>query len=266
MRNWHQPTQDEDDYYEEDDLEHYSDEEEKQEELLGQKAESKSIIVKVKKVQCSEKDELSMKIDKDVELKWLMLRYCSKFGMNQWSHKFMFNGVRVRETDTPLRLSMLDNDIISVFPPDLHHGPLLPQIKRQFSDVKAGKHVSISFFYDGLLLEEYNEGHCAAALNMEDGDIIDAFDFRESSPSVKIITPINRQLTLKLIDSYNGRVYPIKTTGKTTLEQVTREHAKYFGLKPERISLFYCGRRLYGDFTVEEEHLFDGCPIQCEMN
>ncbi|KAK9716156.1 hypothetical protein RND81_06G214600 [Saponaria officinalis] len=105
MGNWHQPTQDEDDYYEEDDLEHYSDEEEKQEELLGQKAESKSIIVKVKKVQCGVNDELSMKIDNDVELRWLMIHYSDKVGdvsMNQYNTKFMFNGARVRETDTPL--------------------------------------------------------------------------------------------------------------------------------------------------------------------
>ncbi|KAK9716169.1 hypothetical protein RND81_06G215700 [Saponaria officinalis] len=120
MGNCYPPSQDEEDYYEEYDSEEYEDNEEVKEELLGQKAKAKSIIVKVKKVQSGVNDELSMKIDIDVELSWLMMRYRDKLGMHKSDYKFMFNGVHVRQTDTPRGLSMRDNDIIYVFPTSMH--------------------------------------------------------------------------------------------------------------------------------------------------
>ncbi|KAK9716171.1 hypothetical protein RND81_06G215700 [Saponaria officinalis] len=134
MGNCYPPSQDEEDYYEEYDSEEYEDNEEVKEELLGQKAKAKSIIVKVKKVQSGVNDELSMKIDIDVELSWLMMRYRDKLGMHKSDYKFMFNGVHVRQTDTPRGLSMRDNDIIYVFPTSMHRGYFLSLISLLFLD------------------------------------------------------------------------------------------------------------------------------------
>ncbi|KAK9716154.1 hypothetical protein RND81_06G214400 [Saponaria officinalis] len=136
-------------------------------------------------------------------------------------------------------------------------GPLHQQLKLYFSRDKAGERVPTCFFYRSTRLKEDDS---AAGLRLDDGDIIDAFDFGESSSSVKIITKINRHLTLKVI-SQAGKVFHIKAKGNTPLMKVARKYAESFGLKLENIRLFYCGRQLSHQKTVAEEHLFDGCQI-----
>ncbi|KAL9246956.1 hypothetical protein vseg_020434 [Gypsophila vaccaria] len=294
----------EDEYYDEEDSEQYEDEDEDDDddvdeievveenaEQCEQKAEGKSIVVKVKRIKSGVNDELSMQIDVDVELRWLMIHYCDKVGddnMNRYNSKFMFNGARVRETDTPLRLSMLHADIIYVFPDTNDYGPLrfrsgdfyrtlsirmhkrrdtlvrvgcteplAWQIKRHLYRENAEKYIWTCFFYNG---QKLTEDDCVAGLNMKDGDIIDAFDFDESSSSVKIITPITRHMTLK-VKYQHGRVVFFKIMGSTLLTKLVHRCADIISIEPEKLRLIYSGQYLRLDKTVEEENLFDGCPI-----
>ena len=45
-------------------------------------------------------------------MKKLMDAYCKKQGILSTSVRFLFNGERLRETDTPMSLQMENNDII----------------------------------------------------------------------------------------------------------------------------------------------------------
>lgn len=62
----------------------------------------------------------------------------------------------------------------SIFHRVRRRAPLLPQLLQYFSDVAHQDHSSISFVYNGLRI---SQNHTADNLNMEDGDVIDGFNF-----------------------------------------------------------------------------------------
>lgn len=58
------------------------------------------------------------------------------------------------------------------------HALLLPQLVQYFSEVAHQDHSSVSFVYNGLRI---SQNHTAVKLSMEDGDVIDGFNFHTMS-------------------------------------------------------------------------------------
>ncbi|XP_074270281.1 uncharacterized protein LOC141593876 [Silene latifolia] len=185
------------------------------EEKVVEKFDPNTITVKVQKLEYGPNYQKFMKIDKDIELRWLMIHYCEKMGMEYRNTKFMFNGASLRTTDTPLKLSMVNGDVISVGLGKSNQGvdqrspiwyrtlcirahkrrdtfvrvardvSLLRSIKRNFSDSENGKHDSTCFFYKGLKLTDIDTVNM---LRIEDGDIIDAFNFNDNRSSLSFVS------------------------------------------------------------------------------
>eukprot|EP01130_Rhizamoeba_saxonica_P006806 TRINITY_DN2722_c0_g1_i1.p1 TRINITY_DN2722_c0_g1~~TRINITY_DN2722_c0_g1_i1.p1 ORF type:complete len:112 (+),score=18.53 TRINITY_DN2722_c0_g1_i1:44-337(+) len=56
--------------------------------------------------------EVLFKIKKSTQLKKLMTTYCSRSGLDPNGIRFIYDGQRVRDEQTPLQLRMQDNDVI----------------------------------------------------------------------------------------------------------------------------------------------------------
>ncbi|KAH9606102.1 hypothetical protein KSS87_017742 [Heliosperma pusillum] len=208
----------EEEEFDEDDFEDEEEEEEEEDEFDDEDFEKNvienfdpnTITVKLQKSANIMECWKFMKINREIELKWLMFHYCDTMGIEYRNTKFMFNGACVRSNDTPLQLSMVNGDIIYVLrsnnqgvythSPILYetlcirdhkrkdtfvrvtpNEPLLRQIKRNFSDGGYGKHGTTSFFYKGQKLQDT---HTTSSLRTEDGDIIDAFNFENNRSSL----------------------------------------------------------------------------------
>ncbi|KAK9716153.1 hypothetical protein RND81_06G214300 [Saponaria officinalis] len=282
----------EEDVEEDDEDEEEEEESQEEEEVKKEVVEVKNVILKVKKVEKGVNEELSMRIDKDIELRWLMIHYCHKVKINYLQTKFMFNGARVRDNDTPLLLSMHDYDVIHVLPKFANQDvslrgavcyktmcirmhkrrdtfvrvtctdPLLQQLRRHFSYEKAGKLVSPYFVYNGFPLRD---NLSVDRLSMDDGDIVDAFDFVDNSSSLGIFTAMTRRRMLH-VNHQNRKSYNFNADKSTPLTTVAQKYAESIGIKPDRVQLFLFGRRLSLDKTVEEEQLYDNCQIDAFVN
>jgi small ubiquitin-related modifier len=64
------------------------------------------------KVVSQDGSEVYFKIKKTTQLRKLMDAYCSRQAINPNSIRFLFDGQRVREDQTPKELGMEDNDVI----------------------------------------------------------------------------------------------------------------------------------------------------------
>jgi len=64
------------------------------------------------KVVSQDHNEVLFKISKTTPMKKMMDAYCKKQGIMPTSVRFLFNGERLREGDTPQSLQMENNDII----------------------------------------------------------------------------------------------------------------------------------------------------------
>ena len=64
------------------------------------------------KVKSQDGNELFFKIKRGTQLKKLMEAYCSRNGVNPTTVRFLFDGQRIQDTDTPTDLSLEDNDQI----------------------------------------------------------------------------------------------------------------------------------------------------------
>ncbi|XP_021757583.1 uncharacterized protein LOC110722621 [Chenopodium quinoa] len=247
--------------------------------------ESKSINLRVKWIdddENKEKDgkfgEIHFKIENDIALTWLMIRYCDKIGANFGTTRFEFNGAKLRGTDTPLQLSMSSSDLIYAHHFLCGHGrcaehyvtlcirvpkerdtfirvrraaPLLPQLMRGFSDDVG----SLSFVYDWCRLTEEDT---ADNHELEDGEIIDAFDFDESSSSLSIVEP--SCISLRVVNP-NYRDYAFKMRQTCILSKLFNKYRKLISVQNEAAFMFK-ERRLMGSKTVEEERLKDGDEIE----
>ena len=75
----------------------------------GVEGPSEHITLKVKS---QDGNELFFKIKKGTQLKKLMDAYCSRNGVNPSTVRFLFDGQRIQETNTPNDLHLEDNDQI----------------------------------------------------------------------------------------------------------------------------------------------------------
>lgn len=64
------------------------------------------------KVRDSEGNEVQFRIKKKTQLKKLMDAYCARMGTSVGTYRFLFDGNRVNDTDTPESLEMEDMDVI----------------------------------------------------------------------------------------------------------------------------------------------------------
>jgi len=64
------------------------------------------------KVKSQDGNELFFKIKRGTQLKKLMEAYCSRNGVNPSTVRFLFDGQRIQETNTPNDLNLEDNDQI----------------------------------------------------------------------------------------------------------------------------------------------------------
>jgi Ubiquitin-like protein (sentrin) len=64
------------------------------------------------KVKSQDGNELLFKIKKGTQLKKLMDAYCSRNGVSPSTVRFLFDGVRIQENNTPNDLNLEDNDQI----------------------------------------------------------------------------------------------------------------------------------------------------------
>lgn len=60
-------------------------------------------------------NELMFKIKKSTKLEKLMKAFCDRHGKPPGSVRFVFEGERIQESDTPDKLEMEDGDAIEVF-------------------------------------------------------------------------------------------------------------------------------------------------------
>ncbi|KAK1862556.1 hypothetical protein I4F81_005124 [Pyropia yezoensis] len=63
-------------------------------------------------VRDSEGNEVQFRIKKKTQLKKLMDAYCARMGTSVGTYRFLFDGNRVNDTDTPESLEMEDMDVI----------------------------------------------------------------------------------------------------------------------------------------------------------
>eukprot|EP00051_Salpingoeca_urceolata_P032136 m.14441 g.14441 ORF g.14441 m.14441 type:complete len:94 (+) comp4799_c0_seq1:1404-1685(+) len=66
------------------------------------------------KVLAQDNTEVHFKIKRSTPLKKLMDAYCSRQGLDKQNVRFMLDGQRINDTDTPETLDMEDNDAIDV--------------------------------------------------------------------------------------------------------------------------------------------------------
>ncbi|XP_021768257.1 uncharacterized protein LOC110732604 [Chenopodium quinoa] len=165
---------------------------------------TKKVQVKVVKRTDSnieEEEGVSLNIEIDIPLRWVMICYCQRLGLDFQTTRFEFNAAKLRDLDTPHQLGMVQNDVIFAFPNHgglgygavhyvtlcirMHKGrdmfhrvkrstALLPQLMRCFSNSDPRELRSLCLVYGGLKL---TQNHTASELKMEDGDIIDGFYF-----------------------------------------------------------------------------------------
>ncbi|OSX75169.1 hypothetical protein BU14_0251s0009 [Porphyra umbilicalis] len=64
------------------------------------------------KVRDSEGNEVQFRIKKKTQLKKLMDAYCGRMGTSVGTYRFLFDGNRINDTDTPESLEMEDMDVI----------------------------------------------------------------------------------------------------------------------------------------------------------
>uniref|UniRef100_A0A803LTV3 Rad60/SUMO-like domain-containing protein n=1 Tax=Chenopodium quinoa TaxID=63459 RepID=A0A803LTV3_CHEQI len=134
--------------------------------------------------------------------------------------------------------------------------PLLPQLIRGFLDAGPQKQgSSLSFVFDGSRL---NQKVTADELDIEDGDVIDAFDFDYSSSSLSIVTS---RLTLTVINNETNKDVRFALNWSARLNRLMDRYCKFEGLQLDNVAFFHEGRRLTGSKTVAEERLDDGDEI-----
>lgn len=66
----------------------------------------------VLQVRDAEGNEVQFKIKKTTQLKKLMDAYCSRMGTQKGSYRFLFDGHRINDEDTPDSLDMQELDCI----------------------------------------------------------------------------------------------------------------------------------------------------------
>ncbi|XP_021765589.1 uncharacterized protein LOC110730122 [Chenopodium quinoa] len=247
--------------------------------------ETKKIQVKVVKRTDSnieEEEGVSLKIEIDIPLRWVMICYCQRLGLDFQTTRFEFNAAKLRDLDTPQQLGMVQNDVIFAFP---NHGGLgngavhyvticirmhkgrdmfhrvkcstavLPQLMRCFSNSDPRELRSLCLVYGGLKL---TQNHTARELKMEDGDIIDGFTFSLMNSSLSIV---GQRITLKVI-CHVGNETVFRVTPRTLLGQMMDKL-----MPPEaetgrkNVRFIFNGRYLSPTKTVAEEHLVDGDTI-----
>ncbi|KNA24309.1 hypothetical protein SOVF_016690 [Spinacia oleracea] len=249
------------------------------------KQETKKILVKVVKKSNSideEEESVTFQIETDIPLRWVMIGFCQKLGLDFQTTRFEFNSAKLRQMDTPHQLGMVHDDVIFAFIPggsgysDVDYATvcirmhketnmflnvrrstaILPQLRQEyFPQEQQGP---LSFVYAGLKL---TENHTAKELNMENGDVIDGFNFNTMSSSLGII------LTLK-VKCRSGYETMFRVTKSTRLDQIMDRlvplHPMSTQVKDIRFEFNFRGKRLEETTkTVEEVQLKDGDVILC---
>ncbi|XP_021768256.1 uncharacterized protein LOC110732603 [Chenopodium quinoa] len=205
------------------------------------KDENKNVKVKVVKWSYSESEReegVFFKIEIGIPFRWLMIEYCQKLGLDYQTTRFELNGAKLRETDTPHQLRMLHDDVIFALPNRGSSGfeavpyvtliilmhkekdtilrlkrstAILPQLMQCFPNSGSQEQGSLCFVYRELKL---TPNHTANELKMEDGDIIDCFNFKTMSKFNSGLT----QSSSKLLFSFDGRsLSPTKTVAEEDL-------------------------------------------------
>ncbi|KNA25814.1 hypothetical protein SOVF_003160 [Spinacia oleracea] len=250
-----------------------------------EKRETKKIGVKVVKKSNSiseEEESVTFQIETDIPLRWVMIAFCQKSGLDFQTIRFEFNSAKLRETDTPHQLGMVHDDVIfstlipggsgysavnyvtlcirmhketDMFRSVRRSTAILPQLMRCFPSSGPQKQGSLSFVYGGLKLDE---NHTAKELNMEDGDVSDGFNFNTMSSSLSIIRP---HITLK-VKCVSGNLTLFRVTQNTRLGQMMDRLVPPNPLSGDKnIRFLFHGRQLEATKTVEEVQLQDGDQI-----
>jgi len=90
-------------------------EENKTEEKAGEKKPEETSTEHINiKVKSQDGSEIFFKIKKSTNLKKLMDAYCQRQGLQANSCRFIFDGERIKETDSPQTLEMENGDEIDV--------------------------------------------------------------------------------------------------------------------------------------------------------
>ncbi|XP_021768259.1 uncharacterized protein LOC110732605 isoform X2 [Chenopodium quinoa] len=207
-----------------------------------------------------------------------MLRYCLGLSLDFQTTRFEFNAVKLREMDTPQQIGMVHDDVIVAYPVlgglgyrDVHNVTLcirmhkerdmfvrvrrytaiLPQLIPCFPNIGPREQGYLHFVYGGLQLDG---NHVADALNMEDGDIIDGFNFITMNSSLSVIGP---HIILR-VKCVSGNETLFRVSQNTRIGKMMDILTPPDAEAGRRIRFMFAGRPLSPAKTVEEEQLVDG--------
>ncbi|XP_021765490.1 uncharacterized protein LOC110730017 [Chenopodium quinoa] len=174
-----------------------------------------------------DKENINFRIESDVPLRWLIILYCDKFGLNFDTTRFEFNGARLRGFDTPINIHMLSFDVIYAYSSPCSNGLVHSNSRVQDNDdgsssglyqaticIRMHKkkdtlirviratpllpQLALGLSNAGLVVEggsmcfvhegtRLTQEHTAKELDIVNGDVIDAFIFDKYSCSLSII-------------------------------------------------------------------------------
>jgi len=60
-------------------------------------------------------NEVHFRLKSEVPLVRMKIAYCKKLGLNKDELRFMFDGYRITDNDTPAKLGMIDGDVIEIY-------------------------------------------------------------------------------------------------------------------------------------------------------
>jgi len=66
-------------------------------------------------ITCDLNNEVQFRLKTEVPMVRMKTAYCKRLGHEVGEIRFMFEGVRITDDDTPKSLGMLDNDVIEVY-------------------------------------------------------------------------------------------------------------------------------------------------------
>ncbi|CAO2838044.1 unnamed protein product [Amaranthus hypochondriacus] len=241
----------------------------------------KKIFVKVTGLE-GENDTF-FKIEIHLPLQWVMVKYCDIKKLDYECTRFEFNGSRLRHMDTPYLLGMVHNDSIYASPATesgvngnnavqyvalcirmhkergIFHrvrrcAALLPQLVQYFPDVALQDCSYISFVYNGLRI---SQNHTADNLNMEDGDVIDGFNFGTMSSSLSITNPRFNLTIINLL----GKKRHFSVSPGTYFGTLMDKYSQLTGIPIDQLWFIRHGKQLSVEETVEDVHLKDGDTV-----
>ncbi|KAJ3045567.1 hypothetical protein HDV00_009224 [Rhizophlyctis rosea] len=228
------------------------------------------------KVQSQSGNEVHFSVKPTIRFKKIMTAYCAAQGKEMKETRFLYQGMRLQEEETPGELTMEDGDIIEAVteqiggqPPVVSNTKTFITIKvrcdegevsfkippttpmkrlmEKFCERRGVQLEKTNFLYDGQRL---TGNETAEQLDMEEEDSIDAVEIHELGP----------RITLQF-NSPNGNVRIMRIRTKAPLGTVMAEYWEREGIFSTQIRFLYQGVRLQLDQTPEQLEMEDGDSV-----